>query len=119
MPCGVGLVGPAAELNAAYKLGTVGRGGGILVPWRMLECPEHRAAPEPRGEARAFTTTAALDGGTMAYADYAGAHALAVDGIHASMETEVSSVADRHGFLRARGERVSGGIGRVGTAVRR
>ena len=65
LPCGVGLVGPAAELNAAYKLGTVGRGGGILVPWRMLECPEHRAAPEPRGEARAFTTTAALDGGTM------------------------------------------------------
>ena len=29
---------------------------------------------------------------TAVYADYAGAHALAVDGIHATMETEVSSV---------------------------
>ena len=62
---GVGLAGPAAELNAAFKVGTVGKSGGILVPWRMLECPEHRAAPAPRGEARAFTTTSALDGGTM------------------------------------------------------
>ena len=62
---GIGLAGPAAELNAAFKVGTVGQSGGILVPWRMLECPEHRAAPAPRGEARAFTTTSALDGGTM------------------------------------------------------
>ena len=64
---GVGLVGPAAELNAAFKLGTVGKSGGILVPWRMLETPELRAAPavhrDPEG--RAFTTTAALDGGIM------------------------------------------------------
>ena len=62
---GVGLTGPAAELNAAFKVGTVGKSGGILVPWRMLECPEHRTAPTPRGEHRAFTTTGALDGGTM------------------------------------------------------
>ena len=62
---GVGLSGPAAELNAAFQVGTVGKSGGILIPWRMLECPEHRAAPAPRGEARAFTTTGALDGGTM------------------------------------------------------
>ena len=61
---GVGLTGPAAELNAAFKVATMGKSGGILVPWRMLECPEHRAAPAPRGEARAFTTTGALDGGT-------------------------------------------------------
>ena len=61
---GVGLNGPAAELNAAMKVATVGRSGGILIPWRMLECPEHRAAPAPRGEARVFTTTTNLDGGT-------------------------------------------------------
>ena len=30
----------------------------------MLECPEHRAAPAPRGESRAFTTTGELDGAT-------------------------------------------------------
>ena len=63
---GLGLTGPAAELNAAFKVESPPKySGGILVPWRMLECPEHRAAPAPRGEARAFTTTAALDGGTM------------------------------------------------------
>ena len=61
---GIGLTGPAAELNAAYKVPTVGASGGIAIPWRMLECPEHRAAPVQRGEQRAFTTTAALDGGT-------------------------------------------------------
>ena len=61
---GVGLAGPAAELNAAFKVGTVGKSGGILIPWKMLECPEHRAAPAPRGESRAFTSTANLDGGT-------------------------------------------------------
>ena len=62
---GVGLTGPAAELNAAFKVGTVGKSGGILVPWRMLECPEHRAAPERSGEHRAFTTTTQLDGPMM------------------------------------------------------
>ena len=63
---GVGLTGPAAELNAAFKVGTVGKSGGILVPWRMLETPELRAAPAVRRDAerRAFTTTSALDGGT-------------------------------------------------------
>ena len=62
---GVGLTGPAAELNAALEVGTQGKAGGVLVPWRMLECPEHRAAPAPRGESRAFTTTANLDGPMM------------------------------------------------------
>ena len=62
---GVGISGPAAELNAALEVGTQGKSGGVLVPWRMLECPEHRAAPAPRGESRAFTTTADLAGGTM------------------------------------------------------
>ena len=64
---GVGLAGPAAELNAAFKLPVSGASGGIIVPWRMLECPEHRAAPAVRRdpEGRAFTTTGALDGGTM------------------------------------------------------
>ena len=59
---GIGLAGPAAELNAAFKVGTVGQSGGILVPWRMLECPEHRAAPAPRGESRAFTATTNANG---------------------------------------------------------
>ncbi|MCY4468372.1 MAG: phage major capsid protein [Thiotrichales bacterium] len=62
---GIGLTGPAAELNAAMKVGTAGRSGGILVPWRMLETPELRAAPERR----AFTATnqgaGALDGPMM------------------------------------------------------
>lgn len=64
---GIGLAGPAAELNAAYELPVSGPSGGIIIPWRMLECPEHRAAPAVRRdpEGRAFTTTAALDGGTM------------------------------------------------------
>ena len=62
---GVGLSGPAAELNAALEVGTQGKSGGVLVPWRMLECPEHRAAPAPRDESRAFTTTANLDGPMM------------------------------------------------------
>ena len=62
---GIGLAGPAAELNAVYQLPVSGPSGGIIVPWRMLECPEHRAAPAPRGEPRAFTTTGALDGPTM------------------------------------------------------
>ena len=62
---GVGLAGAAAELNAALDVPLVGRSGGIAIPWRMLETAEHRAAPQPRSEHRAFTTTAALDGGTM------------------------------------------------------
>ena len=61
---GVGLSGPAAELNAALEVGTQGKSGGILIPWKMLECPEHRAAPA-RIEGRAFTTTANLDGPMM------------------------------------------------------
>ena len=62
---GIGLSGAPVELAAALKLPHVGASGGIAIPWRMLECPEHRAVPAPRGEARAFTTTGALDGGTM------------------------------------------------------
>ena len=61
---GIGLTGPAAELNAALDVATMGKSGGILLPWRMLECPEHRAAPASRGEARAFTNTGNLDGPT-------------------------------------------------------
>ena len=64
---GIGLTGPAAELNAAFKVGTAGQSGGILIPWRMLETPELRAAPAVRRdpEGRAFTTTGALDGPMM------------------------------------------------------
>ena len=38
-----------------------------------------------------------------AYADYAGAHALAVDGIHATMETEVSSVLGVDVYMHSAG----------------
>ena len=58
---GIGLAGAPAELNGALKVATVGAGGGIAIPWRMLECPEHRAEPR-RPESRAFTTTGNLDG---------------------------------------------------------
>ena len=54
---GVGLVGAPAELNAALKLDTMGKGGGVLVPWDMLETRQ--------AETRADTTTTQLDGGTM------------------------------------------------------
>lgn len=66
---GIGLTGAPAELNAALEVRALPKysTGGICIPWRMLECPEHRVAPVVRrdAEGRAFTTTAALDGGTM------------------------------------------------------
>ena len=46
---------------------------------------------EPDGFATTITAPANASA-TATYADYAGSHALGVDGIHASMETEVSSV---------------------------
>ena len=64
---GIGLAGAPVELAAAFKVPHVGPGGGVAVPWRMLETPELRAAPAVRRdpEGRAFTSTTALDGGTM------------------------------------------------------
>ena len=59
---GVGLAGAAVELAGALKVSAVGPGGGTAIPWVILELPEHRASPAPRSEARAFTTTGALDG---------------------------------------------------------
>ena len=56
---GVGIVGRAAELNAALEVPTVGPGGGVLIPWAALEL---RGADGARIEERAFTTTAANDG---------------------------------------------------------
>ena len=46
---GHGIEGRAAELNAALELPTVGAGGGVPVPWDMIET-------------RAFTTTTQNDG---------------------------------------------------------
>ena len=57
---GGGIGGAAAELNAALKVPTVGRNGAVVLPWKMLECSEHRMAPQR--EDRAFTTTTNLDG---------------------------------------------------------
>ena len=59
-------------------------------------------AQEPDG----FATTIAVpgDAGAVAvYADYAGAHAQAVDGIHAGMETEVTSVVGVDVYRHAAG----------------
>ena len=46
---GVGIGGAAAELADALGVPTMGKGGGVAVPWRILED-------------RAFTTTSANDG---------------------------------------------------------
>ena len=46
---GKGIEGRAADLNAALELPTVGAGGGVPVPWDMIET-------------RAFTTTTQNDG---------------------------------------------------------
>ena len=46
---GVGITGAAAELAAALGVETMGKGGGVAVPWRILE-------------ERAFTTTTNNDG---------------------------------------------------------
>ena len=57
----------------------------------LINGDEATNAHEPDG----FATTIAAPadaGATATYADYAGAHAQAVDGIHAGMETQVSSV---------------------------
>ena len=57
----------------------------------IINGDEDTNAQEPDGFA--VTLTAPGDAAaTAVYADYAGAHAQAVDGIHASMETEVTSV---------------------------
>ena len=55
---GVGLEGRASELNAAMELPAVGKSGGVIIPWEALE---RREAVEQR----AFSTTAASDGGVM------------------------------------------------------
>ena len=59
---GVGIVGRAAELNAALEVPIVGPGGGVAIPWAALE---RRTADGKRIEHRAFTTTAQNDGPQM------------------------------------------------------
>ena len=62
---GTGLVGAAAELNAALEVPVIGPGGGIAVPWAMLELePEQRRDQGDGTERRAFTTTTNYDGPT-------------------------------------------------------
>lgn len=51
---GVGVVGAEAELNAALEVRS--SGGGVAIPWAMLE---------PQRETRAFTETSANDGPEM------------------------------------------------------
>ena len=57
---GLGLTGRASELNAALGVSISGAGGGVAVPWVVLE--NRRAEANGNGEQRAFTSTAALDG---------------------------------------------------------
>ena len=57
----VGITGAAVELAGALEVPAAGTNGGVAIPWRMLECPEHRAA----SESRAFTQTSANDGSTI------------------------------------------------------
>ena len=52
---GAGIVGAAAELNAALEIPLAGASGGVSVPWRVL-------LPGGGLETRAFTTTSENDG---------------------------------------------------------
>ena len=58
---GSGIVGVAAELNAALKVEAQGKGGGVAIPWQLLAFSEQRAE-QRQSEQRAFTTTANNDG---------------------------------------------------------
>lgn len=61
---GTPLDGPEAELNAAAEVRAgPGQGGGVLIPWALLDVPELRdRSPERRADAA--TTTTQLDGPT-------------------------------------------------------
>ena len=62
------MTGRAAELNAALEVPVSGAGGGVAVPWAVLEdrqALERRAGANGNGEQRAFTDTGDLSGGVM------------------------------------------------------
>lgn len=58
-----GIDGAAKELNEALQVDVMGKSGGVAIPWRVLAGPEVRMATP--AETRAFTTTAANDGGQV------------------------------------------------------
>ena len=59
---GSGIEGRAKELNAALKVETMGKSGGVAIPWAVIAGPT--PAPEARqAEQRAFTTTTNYAGG--------------------------------------------------------
>ena len=60
-------------------------------------------AHEPDGFLTVLTAPDPTPSATAIYADYAGSHAAGVDGIHASMETEVSSVIGVQTYRHAAG----------------
>ena len=65
---GLGLTGASAELNSALQVPVAGAGGGVAVPWAMLEnrqAVQRRAQANGNGEHRAFTDTGDLAGGVM------------------------------------------------------
>ncbi len=66
---GLGLTGPAAELNAALEVPITGGAGGVAVPWRVIAGPAEPERRESNGgepERRAFTDTSAYAGGVQA-----------------------------------------------------
>ena len=73
---------------------------------------------EPDGFATTLTAPADASA-TATYADYAGSHADAVDGIHASMETEVSSVIGVDVYQHAAGIIQAGSGESASEALRR
>ena len=63
---GIGIDGAASELNAALKVATAGKSGGVCIPWNVLEVPgvEPETRQEQDGqETRAFTSTTQYPGG--------------------------------------------------------
>ena len=66
---GLGLTGASAELNSALKVPVAGAGGGVAVPWGVLENRQalmRRAGANGNGEEqRAFTDTGDLAGGVV------------------------------------------------------
>ena len=64
---GLGLTGAPAELNAALEVPIAGAGGGVAVPWAVLENRQalRPAGSNDNGEQRAFTDTGDLAGGVM------------------------------------------------------
>ena len=86
---------------------------------RIMSGSETANAHDVDGFLTKIAAVAPVPTAVATYADYAGAHAQAVDGLHASMETEVSSVVGVASYRHAAGV-FQAGSGEAGTeALRR